>query len=216
MSFIEAGLEAAVTGVLLVEDLISAFSGIFGPQWGIFLDGIPIVAAQSVMSFEFRQDWTIANYPIENGSFQTYDKVEVPFVTKVRFNQGGSLSDRTNFLNSIAAIAGDFNLYDVVTPEFIYLDCNITHYDYRRTANQGLGLITVDVWLQQIIVAPGIGFQTANLQSPTAADPASNGLQQTTPYTAPINGVPYTPASPGYSFNTPGTIPHISVTPSGS
>ena len=82
---------------LLVSDLVNQFAAIFGPQRGIFLEGIPVVTAESVISFEYRQDYTIADYPVEGGVFESYDKVQVPFLAKIRFAQGGSTADREAF-----------------------------------------------------------------------------------------------------------------------
>ncbi len=42
---------------------------------------------------------------------------------------GAGKRKREKLLSSIAAIAGDLNLYDVSTPESVYTSCNITRYD---------------------------------------------------------------------------------------
>lgn len=157
-----AGVPALLTGFasaassgnvgLMVSDLVSfAFGG--GSQWGIFLNGAPVVTADNVLSFEFKRDFAIADYPLERGAFETYAKVQIPFSPRVRFSAGGSMANRQALLDSIAAIAGDFNKYDVVTPEETYTGVNISHYDYHRSANSGVGLIVVDVWLQEVRVA---------------------------------------------------------------
>jgi hypothetical protein len=163
---------------LLISDLVTQFSAVFGPQWGIFLDGFPVVAAESVESFEYRKDYTISDYPLEGGIFETYDKVEAPFIAKVRFKQGGSIAQRQNFLFSLQNIIGDYNFYDVVTPEVIYLNANLTHMDYHRTAINGVGLIHVDVWLSQIRVSVIPGLSANQVQSPSAGDPANGGQNQ--------------------------------------
>lgn len=169
--------------VILTSDTISQFA-VLGPQWGIFQSGVQVVTAQSVASVEYRQDWTISDYPIEGGQFESYDKVAIPFLAKVRFAQGGDLTDRSELLQSIAAIAGTLNVYDVVTPEATYVSCTVSHYDYRRTANQGLGLVVVDVWLSQVLVQNAGGLSASSVQSPSGADPASNGQIGTSPATS--------------------------------
>lgn len=197
MAFLDAA-EETISG-LLTEDTVTQFSGIFGPQWGIFLDGAPTVDANSVISFEYRKDFTISDYPVEQGGFESYDKVQLPGICKVRYAQGGSVADRQAFLASIEAIDNDTNLYDVVTPEVTYISFNIHHVDYRRTANQGMGLITVDVWLTEIRIANnfGLGIGTfaslfggstgtgsnptlnaSQVQNPSAADQFNSGIQQ--------------------------------------
>lgn len=165
---------------LLTQDLVTQFSAVFGPQWGIFLDGELVISAESVVGFEFRNDWTISDYPVEGGVFESYDKVLLPFLAKVRFASGSSPDARASLLNQVAAVAGSLDIYDVVTPEFTYTGCNISHYDYKRVANQGVGLVVVDVWLSQVIVQNAGTLNASDVQNPASADTQSNGLQNAT------------------------------------
>src|SRR5258708_5580656 len=129
---------APLTSVtLLVADALSFLASLFGPPWGIFLNGFPIISADSVVTLDYKQEWTVSDYPVEQGAFETYDKVEMPFETRIRFSAGGSEFNRFNLLQSIAAIADSVTLLDVVTPEQVYNSVTISHYDYRRTAQNG-------------------------------------------------------------------------------
>jgi hypothetical protein len=188
---------------LLVSDAVSIFAGaLFGQQWGIFLDGAPVVVADNVLSVEYRQQWALSDYPVEQGAFETYDKVQTPFDARVRFSSGGSPSNRQALLDSIAAIAGDYNFYDVATPEAIYPSCNITHYDYRRTSSNGMGLITVDVWLLEVRITTSQGLSST--KDPSSASQVNGGTPQATPATptqaaqAPLIAGP-APGGPGSS-----------------
>lgn len=145
-----AGTDFISDVVLLVADAISLpFSG--EPQWGIFdSSGNPVVIADNVMSFEYKQDFSISNYPVEQGQFSSYNKVQKPFEVRFRFSSGGSLGDREALLNSVQAIIGDTNLYTAASPEAIYSNVNATHQEYRRTASNGVGLISIDVWFEQV------------------------------------------------------------------
>lgn len=158
------------------------------PEWGIFKSGQSVIQADNVVGFDYRKDWTISDYPIEEGAFESYDKVELPFDARVRFSCGGSLDTRTDFLKSIQDIAGDLELYDVVTPTKTYQSCNITHVDYRQTAQNGVGLMVVEVYLQEIRDTATASFsQTASADNGTptqtktpapkspSAQPAKNG-----------------------------------------
>jgi hypothetical protein len=170
-----AGSEAGIE--LLSADTIS----INGPsQWGIFSDGTAVVTADSVADFTFKKEFALSDYLVEEGAFETYDKVMIPFDCRIRFAAGGSSSNRQALLDSIDAISGDLNLYDAVTPEATYTSCNVTHYDYRRTSTNGVGLIIVDVWLLQVRVVSGSGTGTGNTAQPSGADAQNDGTVQTT------------------------------------
>ena len=149
-------------------------------QWGLFLNGVAAITAESVQSFDFRSDWTIADYPVEGGQFESYDKVTNPFDIKLRFQVGGPIQAREALLASLEIAAPSLNLYDAQTPERTYTNVNITHYSYQRTATRGLGLLVVDVWVQQVRVSATVQFTGAqpvltSTKSPSGASPVADG-----------------------------------------
>jgi hypothetical protein len=187
------------TAVVLAQDLITSLFG-NAAVWGVFIAGtsIPIIVADSVISFDFTQDYLISDYPTEMGGFQSYNKVQTPFKVKLRFATGGNAADRAGLLAQIGSIIGDTQLYDAVTPESIYLNVNAVHYDYRRTANQGLGLLVVDVTFQQIRSTAATLF--SNTQQPSGADASATGTVQ------PGASMP-APAGVAYDHNPQGASP---------
>jgi hypothetical protein len=182
-------LAALITSpALLLADTISLLTDSFNQQWGIFKGGLPIVVADNVIAVDYRQDWILADYPIEEGGFETYDKVQTPFDFRVRFSSGGSEANRQALLDSISAIADTLDLFDIVTPEVIYQNVNVRHYDYRRTAVNGVGLLTVDVYLLEIRSEVSTSFTMAqssgtksltNTQDPGSMSAVDSGIVQT-------------------------------------
>lgn len=161
---------------LLTSDA-SAVLGMSVPQWGIFLNGEPVVVADNVISLDYNSTSRISKYPQEQGAFASYNKVTVPAEARLQFSTGGSVSDRQDCIESIAAIAGDLNLYDVVTPEIVYPSYNVVKQGYPRKA-EGANLITIDVWLEQVVIAGASTF--SNTTSPTDAAQTNNGLSSGT------------------------------------
>lgn len=158
-------------------------------QWGIFKDGKTVIKADSVAEFGVKKEWTISDYPIEEGGFESYNKVYIPFDARVKFTAGGSLENRANLIEAIEAIAGDLQLYDVAMPEMIYKSVNVVHYDVRRKSDNGLGLLIVDVYLEEVRANATASFSTAAAEpvsaspapapkSPTAAPKKNNGTVQ--------------------------------------
>lgn len=204
-----------IGGVLATADSFGGFfSANLGPQWGIFLDGSPIIQTEIIASFEYRQEWVVADYPIEEGSFESYDKVATPFDARFRFAAGGSLAARQALLDSIAAIAGDTNIYDIVTLEEVYPSVSIHHYDYRRESGTGRGLLVVDVWCSEVRVAT-TSYAGSATQAASGTDPTNSGTVQGTAPT-PSQAAVGPPSTPGVSFGSPapGTV-MTPVTPPG-
>lgn len=186
------GFSAAlsVTQNPIVRDVLSGLSIPIGAKWGIYSAGIPIpiIVCDTVVDMSFKQDYVVADYPIEKGGFVSYDKVFVPFETRVRFVAGGSIFNmqQQSMLDSIRAISGDTKLYDVVTPVATYDNCNIKHYDYHRSVQNGLGVLAVDVWLTQIRIVAPASVSTSSAQntvSPSGTSSISGGESQATPAT---------------------------------
>lgn len=145
---------------------------------------LPVIA--STIDFEFSQDWPISDYPQEQGAFQSYNKVMLPFDVKVKLASGGSTTSRQAFLTSCLEIANSLALFEVVTPEIVFTNCNVTHIDWRRTARNGVGLVTVDLWFKQISISVVGTF--SNTQQPGDAGQQGTGVVQPQPPTPPLQG----------------------------
>lgn len=172
--------------VLLIADAVSIPAGAT-PQWGLYLNGEPVVVADNVVAFGFKKSARISKYPQEQGAFASYNKVSTPATPTLKYSTGGSISDRQAFLASIEPLIDDLNLYDVVTPEVTYSGYNVVDYDYPRTADRA-GLITVEIRLEQIVIAGASTF--SNTASPTDAARTNNGLVQGQPVGSGEGGSP--------------------------
>lgn len=161
---------------LLVADAQIVLSLFAGPKWGIGRNGFFSVISDSVLGVEFKRDWQVPNYPQEQGAFQSYNKVTMPFDARVSMSKGGTNADRAAFLSTIDSMADSTELYDVVMPELVLRNANIVHYDYRRTDTNGIGLLTVDIWLMEIRIAPSPAF--SNTAQASGNDPKQDGTVQ--------------------------------------
>lgn len=170
---------ASFTGSLLIADAVSSIASLFRTQWGAFKNGLPVILADNVVDVSMKQEWSLANYPIEKGGFETYDKVNSPFEVRVRFSTGGDVFARQALLRSVNAAGSSLDLFDVVTPEAVYSSVNLSHFDYQRTADRGAGMIVVDTWWMEIRQTAEASFTATKAASGAGA---VNG--GTTPTTA--------------------------------
>lgn len=162
---------------LLTEDAVSLIAGLLPPVWGIYLNGIPVVIADSVTSFSFKQSESISDFPVEGGGFQSFNKVTVPFDARFKFATGGNLLRRQAMLDSLRALVSDTNIYDVVTPDQVFTGVNVVNVDYAQQADSGVGLVIADVWALQVQVAPSLQL-LSNVLNPTNAGQVNGGVVQ--------------------------------------
>ena len=179
----------------VVTGALGGFAALPGAQQAAAALGLNIVpVTASMIDFEYKQDWPISNYPQEQGAFQSYDKVTLPFDVRLKLACGGGTATRAAFLTTVYAIAGGIApnsplnilgsagsqsntaLFNIVTPERAYTSCSCTHVDFSRSAKNGVTLIVVDMWFQQISVTSASSF--SNTQNPANAGQVGIGNQQ--------------------------------------
>lgn len=169
---------------LLTADAQSLFGGLAEQPWGLFLNGAPVVTAESVISFDFKKAASISSFPVENGGFESYNKVQRPYDVRLRFSTGGTAADRQELLESAQAAVDSLDLMDAVSPEAVYANVNPIFMDYRRTATNGRGLILVDVFCEEVRVRASSTFTTSTATTtpttPGASSTPTGGATGTT------------------------------------
>lgn len=149
--------------------------------WGIFdSSGSAVVVADSVAAVDTMQEQRIPAYPVEQGAFQSFNKVEVPFDVRLTLTKGGTVAERTAFLASLDAALASLDLYDVNTPEKTYTSVNVVMVSQRRTAQKGATMLTVDVGVQQVRATAQTAF-TRTLDPAGAATTNTGAVQPATP-----------------------------------
>lgn len=187
------------TVVLAVADAAIVFStlGVLGaPQWGLFTQaGAPAFAAAgaggiatvvtnflsggsglSVGDVEFRLDHRIATAPQEQGAFLSYNKVSAPFDGRVTYIVSGTAAQRSQFLSQVLALQKSLTLLNLTMPEYVYPSCNIVHHGLRRSAKDGVTMIAVDIWVEEVRITGTAAF--SNTAAPSGAAQTNAGTVQ--------------------------------------
>lgn len=168
-------------------------------QWGIFdADNNPLGGSTSLSLVEslvsqptiystvdvaYTRETRSANFPVEEGSFASYNKVQTPASPTVTLALSGTSSDRTAFLNALEVACISTNLYSVVTPEIQYIGYSLDRFTYKRTASKGVTLLVVEIALEEIRQVSAAYTTSAssvtNPQNPASASPTNAGNVQT-------------------------------------
>jgi len=183
---------------LLASEAISALlwqASQSQPLWGVFdAQGNVVLDPDSVLEFAHRRAFEVSNFPVQAGSFASYNKVILPFEVHLRVSKGGDETERQQLLADIEALAASTALYTVVTPERRYQNCNLDRYEVIRRGARGAYFLTeVDLYFIQIIeVAPQYtttAVQLPNAQSPAAQPVANNGTVQAQTPSSAVNAL---------------------------
>jgi hypothetical protein len=179
-----------------VQNTIQFFQGRPAlPQWGIFDDKLQsVIDADSFLSFSDSKQSNIADFPVQNGGFASYNKVITPGRNAVRISKGGTQADRAALLRQIKALFATLGKYTIVTPEASYLNVNLESYEVtRRDSSQAFFLTEIDLFFREIQETQAVftntpAADTTNAQAASAQPPVNQGVvQPQTPSSAAQN-----------------------------
>ena len=161
----------------------SAITQMASTQWGIYRGTSLALKPDNIVAVSYDAEYRIADYPIEEGGFESYDNVALPFEATVRLTKGGRRADREAFIKAAEAMRSDTELYSIVTPEVTYRNVNVSRITIDRSQENGAGMITVDMHLREIRQNAKVEFSA--VKDPASANPYSNGSTQA--QSAPAN-----------------------------
>lgn len=170
----------AINTVQLAVGAIQKFLGSPSKQlvWGVFSQaGDAVIQPSSYQGFENQNRWKIAQFPIQDGDFQSYNKVVIPRTITLKLTQGGSLQQRTTLLAALDSISGDTNLYNIIAPEGVYPNFNCEGYTIRRMGREGAYFFAdLDVHFTNIKQAKSV-YSTTTADTSNAVNPAALPVQ---------------------------------------
>lgn len=147
-------------------------------QWGLFTqDGDFAAPADNVIALEVGLEARISDYPVapntagsptETVGFGSYNKVVVPYDVRLIMSRGGSVEDRQDFLKAVQDAWQSVELFNVVTPECVYLDVNVVGVRRLAAPDRGATLMSLEIALRKV-------RQTATLTFVQTKEPSGSG-----------------------------------------
>lgn len=121
-------------------------------KWGIFNsdDLKPAFDIDCVIEVGYALKTKVSQFPIETGSFTSYNKVREAFTAKLRLSVGGDSTRINAFLSELDSAVKGIKLYNLLTPEATYKNVSLTDYAYKRSSSNGCNLIDADVSVLEI------------------------------------------------------------------
>ncbi len=176
-------LTVPTPGALLNFGAAGLAQSLFGSKiWGVFsADGSAALEPDSFVSIEYDNDNVVSNYPMEAGSFASYDKSANPYLCTIMMTIGADKATRTSFLAKVDKLCAGLDLLTLVTPEASYANANLQGYGYKRTSSSGLSLIQVTLRFVQIRLTAQSTSRNSNATDPSGRDAEDLGQLQIEP-----------------------------------
>lgn len=120
-------------------------------RWGLFTSSNEkAFVCDSVVSLDYNKEFSVPTYPMESGAFESYNKVEKPYMARLVVTKGGSRAEKKQFQDRLSELAASRELFKLETPEQTYANANIIKIDFQRNREKGADLITAELTIQEI------------------------------------------------------------------
>jgi len=161
------------------------------PTWGVYRPGTttPAFEVSSVAELDLGGETALSDYPIETGSFTTYNKVLMPNVFSIRLTRDGSENQRAAFLNWLQAVLQSLDLFDVLCPERTYRNVTLKSYRITRTSESGAAMIVADCIFQEVRQIPAL-YGTSQISAPANQPPTPTVRVSPVPDQTILQGFP--------------------------
>ncbi|MFA6213446.1 MAG: phage baseplate protein [Candidatus Obscuribacterales bacterium] len=149
--------------------------------WGIFDEGgNKALEPDTFLEFGFNGAATVSKFPVQDGAFADYNKVQHPNDIVVYLAKGGvDFEGRKTFLDAIEAMKRSLTLYTVVTPYATNKQMNLYDYNYRHTSEDGSHIVIAELRFEEIRqVSAAYSLTESSIHSPMdagAKPPVSQG-----------------------------------------
>jgi hypothetical protein len=150
-------------------------------QWSIVDSyGTVITTFDSFVEIEAVNPTTVSNFPVQSGSFASYNKVNLPKPITVVLVKGGSAQEMAKFITIINMVTNSTYLYTVITPTATYNNMNIELSGYRQTAEEGSHLIRAELRMIEVreVLAKYTQTELKNAKTPQSKPVENGGGQQ--------------------------------------
>lgn len=165
-------------------------NGVFGKVWGIVNEfGIPIVLADTVLGMNYDAGSSISKYPVEQGSFASFNKVNAPSMATVQMAKGsGGVLERGLFLAQLEGLLKSTLSFHIITPEYVYLNYQIVGINHARTAQDGATMITVNLDLEEVLEAK-VDYSIEEVKNPSDANTVDGGAKESKQRTSVLSDI---------------------------
>lgn len=186
--------ETTLLSALGSGNIFSIINSVLSPGYGIYLkSGAAALSPTSFLGIEYGADAAIVSAPIENGSYNSFNKVKRPPVIRVLFTLEGwtgfsgsipnlpnfTLTSRTDMLAALDAMVSDAQVYDIETPDTTYEDYDLVRYNYR-TSDRDVTLLVVEAIFQAVLQEAEVTLTNATANSDTTQNGTSKAASVVT------------------------------------
>ena len=160
----------------LVKDLLKyadkrLLNNEFFGDWDIYdsKTNQKIVTFDSFLGYDYSDEVSVMNHPIESGSFASYNKVVDPATVSVILAKSGLPFEIRGMLEELEKYKDSVELVDVVTPYRTYQKYNLKSLHHAIRENGAINLLVVELVLLEVKEVE-LGYKTQSMPASKVSD----------------------------------------------
>lgn len=161
-------------GLTLLGNIVSKLWDFLfpGPEWGVFVAGetFRAVEVSSVQAMDIRAGSRVMTFPIQSGSFISYNKVLMPGQIGIRMTKEGDDLERSTLISWLQVNKEVTSTFDILMPEFRFRNYTLIDYQINRRSDTGVALIIADCIFQEVRELPA-EYSNSNISDPENMEP---------------------------------------------
>jgi alpha-L-fucosidase len=153
-----------------------------GGEWTLLDEGGgTAVTFTSFVDIDLRNEGQALSYPIEEGSFANYNKVDTPLDIRVTLATQGSNADFEYILAKLDEYKREAVKLSVSTPSALYESMTLETYSYKRSREANAGMLTVELSLIEVreVQTQVTTTVISKPKNPTSSGKTNTGKTQT-------------------------------------
>lgn len=145
-------------------------------EWNIMTEGGgKLVQFTSMLGIDIRNEGTALSYPVELGSFASYNKVQSPLDIVVSLAKWGTHFEFSDILKTLDEYQAEAKKLLVVTPSAFFDSMTLESYEHRHDQRRNANMLTVDLHLVEV---KEVNAETASPRNGTSAGKVNSGKKQ--------------------------------------
>jgi hypothetical protein len=128
----------------------------------------------AMIEFSATRESRLPDEPIEKGSFATYNRVIDPVTIQCKLAVKGGAAELQSKVDRLTALSQTDEKITLTTPEQSYPNMMLESFDYRRDANNGRGVLYVDLRFKEIREVAS-QQTTTSVEEPVEEEDAEDG-----------------------------------------
>lgn len=154
-----------------------------GDQWTITdEEGSSALTFTSFIDIDVRNEGQALSYPVEEGGFMNYNKVQSPLDIRVTLSTQGTDDEFEYILEKLDEYQKEPVKLFVATPSAYYGPLTLEAYSNKRTRESGAGQLTVELYFIEVreVESQNTNTTISKPKNPTSSSKTNTGKTQST------------------------------------